>query len=331
MKIAGAIQEYLLVRKNALTHKTFQWYEWMLLHSFLPWCTEQGVFELTEITAVRVQQFVSANLEDSDNTRHHKAQVVKGFLRWCSRDEDMGVRAKVIDRIEMPKVEQPEVEIFSSQEIQLLLNACDKTRYPLRNKAMIYVLFDTGVRSSEVCYDGSRPEEKTGLRFEDVVMGTRKGSESYIIVMGKGRKSRTVKFGDETKLALQRYLNRERPRAKSDYFFLSQGDDRGPVSVSTLHDLLTRLGELSGVEHVHAHRFRHTFAINQLLAGTSSLVLMELMGHDSLESTKIYTRALTQMQARQASVSVVDLWKAAPKATRDAIIREAIQRDKDKK
>lgn len=303
MEIAATVDEYLLCRKNALTHDTYKWYVWML-GVFEKWCTEQNITTLEQVTPGIVQQFVNAEPHLSGNTKHHRAQVVKGFLKWCAADEDLGVRAKMVARIEMPKVEQPDVEIYSPEEIQRLLIACESTRYPLRNRALLLLLLDTGIRAAELCVDGDRPEERTGLLFEHVILGKRdRDSESYIIVMGKGRKVRTVKFGDETRLALQRYLNRERPRVHVPYFFLAR--DNQPLTVRSLQQLLSRLETQTNIR-VHAHKFRHTFAIRQLLAGTSSLVLMQLMGHTTLESTKMYTRALSQMQARQASVSVVD-------------------------
>jgi len=73
-----------------------------------------------------------------------------------------------------------------------------------------------------------------------------------------------------------------------------------------LEQLILDLGDLAGVPDCHPHRFRHTFAVSQLLNGTSDLVLMQVLGHTSLEATKIYTRAMTQIQARQAAPSVVD-------------------------
>jgi site-specific recombinase XerD len=310
--ISSTIDEYLACKENALTHDTYHWYVWML-GLFKKWCEANNITTLPQITAAHVQQFVSADSKLSANTKHHRAQVVKGFLRWCSLDDETGVRERTVRRIEMPKVSQPEVEIYSTAEIKRLLDACEKTRYPLRNRAIILLLLDTGVRAAELCYDSTRPEEETGLLLEHTILGMR-GTESYIIVMGKGRKTRTVKMGNETRLAVQKYINRERPHSDLPYLFLAQGDE--PLSVRMLQQFLTNLGKAARVPGTHAHRFRHTFAINQLLAGTADLVLMQVMGHTTLESTKTYIRALSQIQARKASVSVVDEMRKDPKRTR---------------
>jgi len=302
MLITAAIEEYLACKSNALTHSTYRWYTWAL-DSFAQWCTVNHLTELSEITTAQVQRFVASNPKLSDNSKHHKAQVLKTFLRWCAQDDELGVRERTVRRIEMPKVAQPGVEIYSETDIKRLLAACEAVRHPLRNKAILLILLDTGVRIAELCYDNSRPEESTGLLLENVILG-RRGMESYIIVMGKGRKVRSVKLGDESRIAVQRYVNRERAHSESPYLFLAQGDE--PLSTRMLDQLLDKLGVIAKVPNTHAHRFRHTFAINQLMHGTADLVLMQLLGHTTLESTKIYTRALSQLQARQASISVAD-------------------------
>jgi site-specific recombinase XerD len=224
MLITAAIEEYLACKENALTFSTYRWYTW-LLDKFAQWCKEQNLTELTDITTTHVQRFVTSGPKMSTNTKHHKAQILKTFLRWCSVDDEMGVKERTVKRIEMPKVEQPAVEIYSEADIKRLLAACDQLRHPRRNKAILLVLLDTGIRIAELCYDSRRPEESTGLLLENVILG-RRGMESYIIVMGKGRKTRSVKLGDESRIAIQRYINRERPRSELPYLFLAQGDEK---------------------------------------------------------------------------------------------------------
>ncbi len=303
MTIDDAIQEYLGAKQNRLTHDTYVWYS-RFLKQFSDWTTEQGVVEMGAVTPSLVQQFVSATPSGNSNSRHHRAQVVKGWLNWCSKDEDMGVKIRTVSRIEMPKQEQGEVVLFTPANIQALIHACGKMRYPFRNRAIIHLLLDTGIRASELCFDGEREEEETGLRIDNVILGTGKGRESYIGVMGKGRKYRTIGIGDATRLALKSYMIRERPRVDSPYVFLAQGT--APLSVRMLEQFLGVLGSRANVPDCHPHRFRHTFAVNQLLNGTPDLILMQLLGHATLESTKIYTRAVSQQQARKAASSVVD-------------------------
>jgi integrase/recombinase XerD len=227
---------------------------------------------------------------------------MKGFLNWCAQDDEMGVRKRTVERIEMPKIVQSEVELLSERDIARLMAACDKMTQPHRNRALVHILLDTGVRASELCYDSARPaDEETGLRMDNLILG--RGTESFIRDM-KGLKSRTISLGQQTTMAMRKYLNGERGHSLSQYVFLSRDGD--PLSERMLQQFLNELGENANVRNVHPHRFRHTFAVNQLLAGTSDLVLMRLMGHTTLDSTKIYVRAMSQQQARNATASVVD-------------------------
>lgn len=304
MELHGAIEEYLLAKQNSLTTKTFHWYSYFL-DRFERWCQERSrpINKLEQITPALVQQF-AADTTPNTHTRHGRAQIVKGFLSWCARDGELGVKRSLVERIEMPKLVQSDVELFSPEDIRRLLACCEKLSYPHRSKALIHVLLDTGVRASELCFDSERPAELTGLRMVDLYIS--RGEDAYLRVMGKGQKSRTVGFGHETSLALYRYINRERV-GSSEFVFLAQGG--APLSVRMLQHFLDDLGERAGVSDCHAHRFRHTFAVSQLIAGTSDLVLMRLLGHTSLEATKIYVRAMTQVQARQAAPSIMDRMK----------------------
>jgi len=300
MLIRDAIEEYLATKRPSITHDTYEWYTY-LLDFFQRWCDTHHLTVLAELKAPHVAQFVADTPSQNTHTRHARAQVVKSFLRWCSEDDELGVRERTVSRIEMPKIEQSEIHLFTDTDIRQLFKACDQTRDPHRNRAIIHLLLDTGVRASELCYDSTRPEEETGLRMANLFIGR---GDSYIRVMGKGRKPRSIGLGQQTSLAVRRYLSRERGHSLSQFVFLSRGDE--PLSVRMLQQFLGTLGKLAHVPDCHAHRFRHTFAVMQLMQGTSDLVLMQLMGHTTLESTKLYTRAMTSLQARQSGKSPVD-------------------------
>ncbi len=308
MLIRDAIEEYLGAKQNSIAGTTYVWYA-RFLSLFVDWCEASSprLMLLEQLTPAHVQQFVSACPTDNSHTRHARAQIVKGFLSWCALDDELGVRRKVVERIEMPRLVQSDVEIFTPADIRRLLAACASTNQPHRNRALIHVLLDTGIRAAEACYDSDRPGDDTGLRLHNVFLGR---DSSYIWVMGKGNKSRTIGLGVESTQAMRRYINRERVGNKtgSDFCFLSRDGD--PLSVRMLQQFLGELGDVTGVTNVHPHRFRHTFAVSQLLAGTSDLVLMRLMGHTTLDATKIYTRGMSQVQARQSAISVVDNMKS---------------------
>jgi len=132
MLIHGAIEEYLAAKRNSITHDTYAWYT-HYLDLFGTWCTSQHLSDLSSLTPGTVQQFVAASRTTNTHTRHARAQIVKGFLAWCAQDDELGVRSRTVRRIEMPKVEQSEIELFSDEDIRRLFRACDLMHHPHRN------------------------------------------------------------------------------------------------------------------------------------------------------------------------------------------------------
>ncbi len=300
MTISDAIDEYLDCKKNAVTHKTFIWYE-ARLKFLLTWATEHDITDLKDITTPIIQHCISDVQTTNSYTRRGYAQVFKTFLLWCSL-EDSGVKERTVKRIEMPKLQISEIYLFTDKDIESLIRACDKVPYPNRAKAIVHLLLDTGIRVSELAYDNMRPQEETGLRMEHVYLG--RDDESYIRVMGKGRKTRSLSVGDATRIALKRYIKRERGNNDSPYVFLSRLDE--PLSVRMCEQIISDLGDLAGVHPCRPHLFRHFFAVRSLLSGVSEVVLMKLLGHTSLEATKVYIRAMTEEQARKIAPSIID-------------------------
>src|SRR5216684_6576246 len=148
MLISDAIEEYLSAKQNSLTASTYVWYA-RFLDYFAEWANQHRLTEVGDVTAGHVQAFVSAAPTSNTHTRHARAQIVKGWLSWCSKDSELGVRRSVVERIEMPRLIQSEVELLTDQDIARLLAACEKTSHPHRNRALIHVLLDTGIRAAE--------------------------------------------------------------------------------------------------------------------------------------------------------------------------------------
>ena len=163
-----------------------------------------------------------------------------------------------------------------------------------RDKAILAVLLDTGIRAGELC----------GLMLDCVHITAKEG---YLKVMGKGRKEREVPLGIKSRRLLHEYLKRFRPAVTDeDHAFL--GHQHEPLSVNALDQMLYRLGRRAKIKgvRVSAHTWRHTFAINFLAQGGDVYVLSRLMGHESVQVTEVYLRAVQASQARKTSKSVLD-------------------------
>jgi integrase/recombinase XerD len=222
------------------------------------------------------------------------------FPHFCSKEEFAPPRTyeRVRSNVEAPKSDGKVIEIFTDDQLRCLFVACQKEHFPelvARDKAIIAVLLDTGIRAQEL----------TGLKLRDMVLTQ---DESYLKVLGKGRKEREVGIGNKARLAIQRYTHQYR-RASPDFPYVFVSRKREQFTPGGLDQLLGRLERWSGIHGVRcsAHTFRHTFAVNYLLAGGDIYALSRLLGHGDTKTTEIYLRAMKQSQVRKASFSLLDL------------------------
>ena len=190
------------------------------LSVFVTWCEREGL-QLEALKATHVRTFVQevsmrAGKQGGkirSSTLRMYTTVVKGFLAWCAKEEDFEdlVSPKVASRVEAPKLEQMVIETFTPEQIAALFAVAEKGRFAVRNKAILAVLIDTGARVSEV----------TNLILDHVWLDV---DDSYIKVMGKGRKEREIALGRTARIALRRYITRYRKAAASAerHVFLQQ-------------------------------------------------------------------------------------------------------------
>lgn len=302
MRVREAVDDYLYAIGKTITTKTRINYV-QRLGAFVRWCDKEGV-DMEGLSVRKVGMFLD-QLEVQASTARAYGIVIKSFLNWCSVDAEYGIGEKWVKRIGVPQADTQDVTIYTDDELRRLFRAVDSTENPVRNRAILYLLLDTGARVSELFYDNVRPSEKTGLSMNKLFLDARdrKGEpDPYIVLMGKGRKERQVGLGAKSLSALRKYI-RQRPRNDSDLVFLGRGER--PLSVRGAQAALDNIADIAGVKDVHMHKFRHTFAVNYLLNGGSDFMLMRLLGHTSLNATQIYLRAMSQSQARKGG-SVLD-------------------------
>jgi integrase/recombinase XerD len=183
------------------------------------------------------------------------------------------VSVSPMERIPAPRDPGDEVMPFTDREVSALLNAAKTSRSARRDRAILLLLCDTGLRASELC----------GVRLSDVDLHNR----SLTVREGKGKKSRQVYIGKTATQALWKYLG-EDEREPDDAVFLSERD--GPLTYAGLRMLFRRLGTAAGVQKCHPHRFRHTFAVHFLRNGGNQFSLMRMLGHTTLTVTNRYVQ-----------------------------------------
>lgn len=296
-----AVRDALNDYRYAILHlspKTQQEYLSKLL-VFAAWCEGEHL-ALEDLKQASIRRFTEAlrGRPIEAVTIHGYLRVLKRFLHWLSREEDYEavVSSKLPSRIDMPKLEQKVTEIFTPEQIKALLAACGQEynqELRVRDRAIVSVLIDTGIRASEL----------TGLTLDNTFLDP---LDAHLKVFGKGGKWREVALGHRSLVELRRYITRYRHASKEEgRVFLNRYD--APLTVWGLDQLIERLGKWAGVEGVRCspHTFRHTFAVNYLQATGDVYRLSRIMGHNSVKVTEIYVRAVSNRTARKG-MSVLD-------------------------
>jgi site-specific recombinase XerD len=304
MDVRSAVEEFFAA-KLTLSKHTQKNYR-VHLTVFVAWCEEQGL-QLENLTARHIRTFIEVVSRRNSpyggtlkrSTIQQYAIAVKAFLKWCMKEEDFEtmVSPKVILQVQLPKLDQMVIETFSPEQLEAMLRATEKQPFPVRDKAILSVLIDTGVRASELC----------GLTLNCVWMDS---DDSYIRVTGKGRKEREISLGRTARIALRRYITRYRkPKNKADqHVFLSRTGER--LTTSGLAQIVEQIALTARIKDVRCspHTFRHTYAVQYLLNGGDLYKLSRTMGHTSVKITERYLGAIKAKQARQGQ-SVLDQLK----------------------
>lgn len=282
------------------TKQTTQWYE-RRLRPFVQWCRQQDINDLEQITPAFVRRYIDylhnrpalrSNQLDSF-TVHGHVRAIRTLLFWAA-SEDI-IDEKIPQRIKPPKREEKVLQTLSDIHLRLLMEAARSTATPLRDAALLALLLDTGCRATELC----------SLRMQDVTFAA---DAAWILVHGKGRKQREVALGKKARLALSRYLHRER-KSDDEHVFIGK---KGALSPEGLDRLLYRLRDAAGVQHfvgvsVAAHRWRHTHAVKALEAGMDLFSVSKQMGHAEIGVTTNYLKAVSARQIRNMTISPLDM------------------------
>ncbi|MFQ5742783.1 MAG: tyrosine-type recombinase/integrase [Acidobacteriota bacterium] len=212
-------------------------------------------------------------------TMGRKLSALRTFCTYLCRNEI--IVANPVWPFHNPKVPQPLPRALSKSEMTGLLQVSDDSPCGRRDRAVLELLYATGLRASEL----------TSLEIDDVEMEAR-----TLRVLGKGRKERIVPFGQVALRALQQYLPVRRrwlgeDRAQGALFLTPRGKR---LTAAGLRSLLARkLRQAAISKHATPHSIRHSFATHLLDAGADLRAIQELLGHASLNTTQRYTYVST--------------------------------------
>lgn len=232
-----------------------------------------------------------------------KLSAIRSFYRYLVREKI--IEANPIKTVSSPKLDKRLPSFLTLGEVKRLLEAPDlSTPQGLRDRALLELLYASGLRVSEL----------TGLELGQINLDT-----NEIRVWGKGSKERVGLMGEPAAEAIKVYLAQGRPeligKKKSNALFLNRYGQRLPErSVQKVLEKYTLKAGLK--KRVHPHMLRHTFATHLLDGGADLRVVQELLGHERLSSTQIYTH-VTKKQARKVYLAAHPLAKEKGNETED--------------
>jgi integrase/recombinase XerD len=252
------------------------------VNAFLGWCDDTGRKpELDEDTVVDwINSLHQAGKTPA--TAVSRQASVRRFSKWLARKGYID-RDQLRD-LERPKLDEPAVIPLDDSQLRALLATCKgKAFHDVRDRAMIMLMFETGLRAAEV----------TGMTTADVNLDTRMA----IIRRGKGGKGRLVRFSPQCNAALDDYTHQRRrhPRAAGEAFWL--GTSGRGFGYYGLYHAIRRRGKLIGLDDLHPHQLRSTSAVRWLDKGGSPTGLMAQAGWASIDMLRRYIRASEQRMA----------------------------------
>jgi site-specific recombinase XerD len=269
------IDSYLLCcQTEGKSADTMRWYR-QKMATFLSYLAQGGATPtLADLNPDTVRGFVShlQSLGRTAFTTRGYVQVLKGVGTWLV--EEGYVNVNPLQRLQLPKVPKYVVKPLSGEEVAALLGAINRrSAAGARDLAVVLVLLDTGMRLGELA----------GLTVADGEDAVRNG---LFKVFGKGSRERYLPLGNAARDALRRYTHVHRPDVHADPLFLGRAGR--PLTTEGLRQVIRRVSRRAGVEGVHPHRLRHTFAVNYLMNGGDAMTLQRILGHSTLEMVRNY-------------------------------------------
>lgn len=272
------INEYsahIQIEKNSSPH-TVSAYRDDIVH-FADFLQSQSIHFLQDVDHQTARLYLTVLYEQklARATVSRKLSSLRGFYRFLLREKYVSENPFLL--VHRPRGPKKLPSFFYEQEMDELFQAAEGDGpLSMRNKALLELLYATGIRVSEC----------TGLRMNDIDF-----SLGVILVHGKGGKERYVPFGQFASEALEAYIQNARPslikETNEAVFLNARGQPLTPAGVRYILNTLISKASLTG--RIHPHMLRHTFATHLLNSGADMRTVQELLGHANLSSTQMYT------------------------------------------
>lgn len=235
--------------------------------------------KLEEVELSDLQSFL-ASLYDENMSARSQARIISGlksFYKFMLYERR--IAHDPTELLDAPKIGRHLPEVLSLPEIEAILNGIDLSKPEgHRNKAIIEVMYGCGLRVSEV----------VNLRISNLHF-----RENYVRIIGKGDKERLVPIGHTAQNAILLYVEGARQHLKikkgeEDFVFLNRRGSR--LSREMIFMMIKEMAAAAGIRKtISPHTFRHSFATHLVEGGADLRAVQEMLGHESITTTEIYT------------------------------------------
>lgn len=281
MKIEDAINDFInyCIFEKGLSNKTKESYQ-NDLNIYKTFLNKNNINNINKINSNHIKEFLKMrNSSEKSSTIAHNLTVIKNFHEYLFSHNI--VKENISEFIERPKLKKSLPKILSTDDINNLLDIPLNTVFDYRNKAMLELMYGSGLRVSEVI----------NLTINDLNI-----TNCFIRIMGKGSKEREVPLGEYSIYYLKLYLEKRPLMTKKkvcDKLFLNNHGS-GMTRQGFFKMLKNLLHEKGLNEEISPHTLRHSFATHLINQGADLRSIQEMLGHSDISTTKIYTEVSEQ-------------------------------------
>lgn len=298
MLVDDIVKEFIFeLQVQNYTPRTIKGYKNNIL-KFMEYCKQEfEIVELEEINHIHIKKYFQYLLSKGRSSVYvnNILKNIRAFFKYCYKEEY--INRNIALKVEWQREKRTVIKTFSDEEVQGMLGVYTYKNYlETRNKCIMAVLFDTGIRNLELCTLGI-------LDIKDTV----------IYIKGKGRKERVVPISPMLKKIMIKY---ERAREeyikdsiiKDDAYFLSyRGKRMTGEAVERIVKLCGKEAKIRSEIRCSPHTCRHYFAQAQLRNGLDVYSLSRLLGHEDISITKRYLQGLEDRNIVEISVKTSPL------------------------
>jgi site-specific recombinase XerD len=220
----------------------------------------------------------------SPATVSNRFRALQQLFKWLQAEGE--IARNPMANMTSPKVPEKLVPVLDDAQLRALFKTCSGASFnDVRDRALLFVLLDTGLRRAEC----------SGLRLDDIDRHS-----MTLRVVRKGRREALVPVGAKAMSAVDRYLRARARHPRAEFNNALWLGHRGPITDSGIAQIVEKRGEKAGIQGLHAHALRHTFAHHWLADGGGESDLMQLAGWRSRQMLNRYGASAANERARDA-------------------------------